>query len=138
MHQGRHGAAVAEANRVAERVEGNGEDACRVLYVRGRSYYKLNQLGNAVRAFRDIGTRWVDTSGEYGPRGLYLAAPAELRRARAPDSAPLTPPPPLRLFLTWEYIRILGFFKISPCCSKQRRVAGLRVFNFLLFYKFLK
>lgn len=65
----------------------DSEDACRLLYVRGRSHYRLNQLSNAVQGFGDIGTRCVEASGDYGPRALYLIGTAEFRRKRLKASA---------------------------------------------------
>ncbi len=65
----------------------DSETACRVLYVRGRSYYKKNQLSNSVAGFADIGERCQNVEIDYGPRGLYLLGTAQFRRKHYTSSA---------------------------------------------------
>lgn len=87
MYASQYSAAIALADAVLAADRGATVDACRALYTRGRSYYKLNQLTNAVAGFGDVGRRCVDVEGEYGPKGLYLVGTAEMRRGRHQASA---------------------------------------------------
>ncbi len=80
MRRGEYGAALAETGARLSEMSGDNEDTCRILFTRGRSYYKLNQLSNAVKAFGDAGKRCVGVEGAYGPRSLYLQATASFRR----------------------------------------------------------
>jgi soluble lytic murein transglycosylase len=89
MARGEYGAAVAETGQRIGELSGNNVDSCRVLYTRGRSYYKLNQLSNAVSAFSDAGERCVGVEGAYGPRALYLQATAQSRRGQHRAAAEL-------------------------------------------------
>ncbi|MFT4627228.1 MAG: soluble lytic murein transglycosylase, partial [Myxococcota bacterium] len=89
MAMGQYGAAVAETERRLPEMTGKTEDACRMLFVRGRSLYKLNQLGKSVAAFGDAGDRCVGVDGSYGPRALYLQATAQFRRHQNAESARL-------------------------------------------------
>lgn len=79
--------AIALADAVLAQDRGATVDACRALFVRGRSYYRLNQLTNSVNGFGDAGRRCVEVEGDYGPRALYLVGTAEMRRGRHQASA---------------------------------------------------
>lgn len=87
MNAGDAKGAIALADAVLAQDRGRTVDACRALFTRGRSWYKLNQLSNAVAGFGDAGTRCVDVEGDYGPRALYLLGTAESRRGRHLASA---------------------------------------------------
>ncbi len=87
MYAGAYNKALSELQPVLDQATDRSQDACRVRYVRGRSYYKMNELTNAVDAFGDIGTRCTDAEGSYGPRGLYLLGTAQFRRKRFESSA---------------------------------------------------
>jgi soluble lytic murein transglycosylase len=62
-------------------------DWCRFALVRGRAFYKLNQLSNAVTALGDMGARCTEgKSADYGAPGLYLQGTAEFRRKQYASS----------------------------------------------------
>jgi soluble lytic murein transglycosylase len=87
MYQGDYLGAIAETDRRVGEAVGRDEDTCRFRYVRGRSYYKKNQLTNAVNAFGDVGTRCAEADGDYGPKSLYLKSTAQFRRRDYTGSA---------------------------------------------------
>ena len=80
MYRGDYLGAIAETDRRLSEAVGTGIDTCRYRFVRGRSYYKKNQLSNAVKAFGDVGDRCVEAEGDYGPKSLYLKSTAQFRR----------------------------------------------------------
>jgi len=87
MYQGDYLGAIAETDRRVAQATDKTVDTCRYRYVRGRSYYKKNQLTNAVNAFGDVGTRCADAEGEYGPKSLYVKSSAQFRRKDFKGSA---------------------------------------------------
>ncbi|NCG21181.1 MAG: transglycosylase SLT domain-containing protein [Rhodobacterales bacterium] len=89
MYKGAYAGAVTETERRLSEATDDSEDACRYLYVRGRSAYKRNQLTNAVAGFADAGKRCEEAEGSYGPRSLYLGGTAEFRRGNHKASADL-------------------------------------------------
>jgi len=87
MYARRYDTALALTSGRQPAAEDRSATACRLLYVRGRSYYKKNQLSNAVSGFGDIGKRCTEVEIDYGPRGLYLTGTAQFRRKRYQASA---------------------------------------------------
>lgn len=81
MDRGEWSAAVLETDRVLSQVTGDDADACRFVLVRGRSLYKLNKLGDSIRAFGDVGARCKNAGdeGDYGAKALYLQGQAYYR-----------------------------------------------------------
>jgi len=79
--------AIQAAGNVAIAKEDGSKAVCRALYVKGRSYYKKNQLTNAIEAFADAGPRCVEADGAYGPRALYLIGTAQFRKKQYALSA---------------------------------------------------
>jgi soluble lytic murein transglycosylase len=53
---------------------------CLVAYVRGRAYYRLNELSNAVAAIGDAGRKCAGVEGGEGARALYVAGQALFRK----------------------------------------------------------
>ena len=81
-------AAITETGRrLAELKDDRTVDACRFLYARGRSFYKKNQLSNAISGFGDIGDRCSGVDDEYGAKGLFLKGTAEYRKRSYSASA---------------------------------------------------
>jgi soluble lytic murein transglycosylase len=60
--------------------------ACMLLFTKGRTAYKKNQLGDAIAAFGDIGERCPEASDDWGARGLYLKGMAQFRRKQYADA----------------------------------------------------
>jgi soluble lytic murein transglycosylase len=87
MYAGAYDQAIALTEGMLPAAADTSTEACRTLYVRGRSYYKKNQLSNAVKGFADIGERCRDEAIDYGPRGLYLLGTAQFRRKQYTASA---------------------------------------------------
>lgn len=56
------------------------DEACMLLFTKGRTTYRKNQLANSITAFGDIGDRCVGASDDWGARGLYLQGMAHFRR----------------------------------------------------------
>lgn len=80
MEQGAYEGAIAVVTSRWDEASDDSIDACRYRFVRGRSQFKKNALGEAVAGFADAGTRCVNAEGDYGPRSLYLQGTAEHRR----------------------------------------------------------
>lgn len=74
--------ALALTEGLSDKVTAGSEDACRLAYVRGRSYYKQNSLTNAVTAFGDAGRACAGVAGDYGDKILYLAGEALFRKGQ--------------------------------------------------------
>lgn len=87
MYGGQLVSALTETGRVASQVKGTGVDACRFAYVRGRSYYKRNQLSNAIAAFGQMGETCDPEASVYGARILYLKGRALYRKGAYDASA---------------------------------------------------
>ena len=87
MWQGAYRDVVAATGARAEQATGKTLDSCRFWYVRGRSYYKLNQLTNAIGAFGDVLARCAEDPDDYGPKSLYLKGMAQFRKGRHETAA---------------------------------------------------
>lgn len=87
MYAGRYDSALKLTEGIVPGAGDTSETACRILYTRGRSLYKKNQLTNSVTAFADIGERCREVEVDYGPRGLYLLGTAQHRRKNHQSSA---------------------------------------------------
>ncbi|MEZ4319760.1 MAG: transglycosylase SLT domain-containing protein [Myxococcota bacterium] len=79
------GGAIEAAGNVP--ATGDTLAVCRALYVKGRSYYKKNELTNAIAAFQDAGTRCVEADEGYGAQSLYLIGTAQFRKRQFAESA---------------------------------------------------
>jgi soluble lytic murein transglycosylase len=77
--QGAYRTVVNETGSVLSKVEGNGDDACRLLFARGRALYKLNQLTAASNALDGVGARCAGASDGWGARALYILGTARFR-----------------------------------------------------------
>ena len=87
MWRGEYKSAIAESERALKGVgETKTTDACRVIYVRGRSYYKTNQLSSAIGAFNEVEKRCAGVSDQYGASSLYLKGQAQFRTRRYSDA----------------------------------------------------
>ncbi len=80
------GAEALTATKVSA-VTGNGFDACRFIYVQGRSQYRQNELTNSIATFADHGDNCVDEGYEYGAKILYLKGTAQFRKRQYSSSA---------------------------------------------------
>jgi soluble lytic murein transglycosylase len=88
MALGEFRSAQAEADRALKGInDTKSEDACRVIYVRGRSMYKTNQLSNAIAAFDGAALRCKGVSAHYGASSAYLKGMAEFRTRRYTNAA---------------------------------------------------
>lgn len=74
--------ALALTEGLSDKVTPGSEDACRLAYVRGRSYYKQNSLTNALTAFGDAGRACAKVPGDYGDKILYLGGEALFRKGQ--------------------------------------------------------
>ncbi len=79
--------AILETGRRAAEVTGNSEDACRFIWVRGRSLYRSNKLTDAAAAIGDAGERCKDVPTDYGARSLYILGQAKYRKGEYLASA---------------------------------------------------
>lgn len=87
MDRGDYDNAIAETEPILSKLDDNSLDSCRIVYVRGRSYYKRNKLSSAVAAFGDVAARCAEIEEDFGPKALYLKGLAEFRRSRFTSSA---------------------------------------------------
>lgn len=74
--------ALSLTEGLTDKVTPGTEDACRLAYVRGRSYYKQNSLTNALTAFGDAGRACAKVPGDYGDKILYLGGEALFRKGQ--------------------------------------------------------
>lgn len=58
------------------------DEACMLLYTKGRTAYRKNQLSVSIREFGDIGERCPGATEDWGARGLYLQGMAQFRRGQ--------------------------------------------------------
>ncbi len=82
--------AIREIDRVLGQVgDDRSIDACRLLFAKGRSNYRMNRLSAAIEGFGDAGERCTDLAPEddYGARALYLTGRAQYRKSRFEASA---------------------------------------------------
>lgn len=87
MEAGDYAGAVAELAAITLDPKDTSEDACRVLYTRGRSQYKQNKLALTVEGMGDAGKRCAQSAPDYGAKALYLAGTADFRRSQFASSA---------------------------------------------------
>jgi len=87
MEKGDLSGAILETTRRAAEVKGDTEDACRFLWVRGRSLYRTNKLSDSIAAFGDAGERCKVLEKDYGARALYIIGQARFRKGEYLASA---------------------------------------------------
>lgn len=87
MYLGHYDTVRAEVDGLTPPAADRSDDACKLLYAKGRSHYKRNRLGASIAGFGDIGTRCTDASDDWGARGLYLAGTAQFRKGQYTASA---------------------------------------------------
>ncbi len=78
--------ALAETESLVAAIPG-GATGCRVRAVRGRAWYKLNKLSNAITAYGDVGALCDGVDADLGAAGLYLLGQAEFRTHKMGNSA---------------------------------------------------
>ena len=81
------GALAATEPFIGQLTEPGSEAWCRFKLVRGRAFYKKNQLANTVTALADMGSRCVSAAPDAGARGLYIQGTAEFRRKQYASAA---------------------------------------------------
>ncbi|MBN2799059.1 MAG: transglycosylase SLT domain-containing protein [Deltaproteobacteria bacterium] len=77
--------ALAESKRAA--AEGDGEDACRLIFTLGRSHYKRNHLSATVSSLQGLGERCAQAAGGYGAKAMYLLGTAQFRKGQHREAA---------------------------------------------------
>jgi soluble lytic murein transglycosylase len=87
MRAGHLDDARAESLELSPPAGDRTDPACVLLFTKGRTAYRKNQLSAAVTAFGDIGPRCTDASDDWGARGLYLQGLAQFRRGAHLDAA---------------------------------------------------
>ncbi|TVQ90062.1 MAG: hypothetical protein EA397_13990 [Deltaproteobacteria bacterium] len=80
MRKGWIAEAHAETLNLSPPAGDTSDEACMLLFTKGRTTYRKNQLANSVSAFGDIGERCPAASEDWGARGLYLIGMAQFRR----------------------------------------------------------
>jgi soluble lytic murein transglycosylase len=88
LHQnGDYTTVVTEFADLSPPAGDTSDDACRLLFAKGRSHWKKKAWSNAVSAFADIGVRCVGASEDWGARGLYIAGQSQWKRGLYTESA---------------------------------------------------
>ncbi|TNE87731.1 MAG: outer membrane protein assembly factor BamD [Deltaproteobacteria bacterium] len=87
MGDGEYDAALAETEPVLGQMEKGSLDACRIVFVRGRSNYKRNRLSASVAAFGDVVSQCAEVEEDYGAKALYIKGLAQFRRSNFTESA---------------------------------------------------
>lgn len=87
MGGGQYSAAIALVEPLREKHPPGDEVGCRLAYVHGRSWYKLNKLSASVAAFGKGAEACVSATGSFGEKIAYLEGYAQFRRGRFSQSA---------------------------------------------------
>ncbi|MFK7930529.1 MAG: transglycosylase SLT domain-containing protein [Myxococcota bacterium] len=87
MQRGAYDSVIAEVGTLSPPAGDRSDEACQLLFAKGRSQYKKNRLSNSISAFADIGPRCADATEDWGARGLYLKGKAQFRRGQHRSSA---------------------------------------------------
>ena len=87
MRMGQWDTVISEVGSLQPPAGDRSDEACMLLFAKGRSQYKKNRLSSSIAAFSDIGTRCTDASDDWGARGLYLVGTAKFRRSEYTSSA---------------------------------------------------
>lgn len=87
MRRGDWDTVIAEVGSLNPPVGDGSDEACKLLFAKGRSQYKKNRLSNSIAGFADIGARCTEASEDWGARGLYLVGTAKFRKGQHRSSA---------------------------------------------------
>lgn len=87
MRKGMWDSVISEVGSLNPPAADRSDEACMLLFAKGRSQYKKNRLSSSIAAFSDIGERCSDASEDWGARGLYLKGKAQFRRGMHTASA---------------------------------------------------
>jgi soluble lytic murein transglycosylase len=80
MGKGEIAAAIAELDARASEISADDlPEACRYVWVRGRSQWKANKLSAAIASFGDWGGKCTSVPTDYGARILYLKGQAQFK-----------------------------------------------------------
>jgi len=74
-------------HELAGQFEAPSPSWCEAHFLRGRAYYKKNELTNAVNAFGKAGERCAGVEGGLGHKTMYLVGYAQFRRGHYTSSA---------------------------------------------------
>jgi soluble lytic murein transglycosylase len=88
MNRGETATAIAELDARAGEVSASDlTEACRYVWVRGRSQFKANKLSASISSFGDWGTKCTSVTPDYGARILYLKGQSQFRTSAFAASA---------------------------------------------------
>jgi len=87
MRRGDWDGVIGEVGSLQPPPGDTSDEACMLLFAKGRSQYKKNRLSSSIAAFADIGTRCPKASDDWGARGLYLIGTARFRKGQYTSSA---------------------------------------------------